>query len=607
MNWVGIAYIVLVVLTIVLGILMLAYTWPRRGVLGAKPLSMMLFVLIFWSAMVLAEILASSPGSKLVYLNLRQIGLVSLPVLWLLMTIELYEQDDWTRRWLLAGLFAFPALVLFLAYLNHPLVRASVDVTTRFGLTVIAVERGPWNTLEVAYSYTLILIGVFLLLDLTRRSAPGQRYQTVSLIIGIGITVIANFLDVSRLNPIAPLVPIVFAFVPSSLFFMWGLFRQPLLDVLPVAHDRVLEAIADGVMVVNGVGRIVDLNRSAGDILRRALPNQPQPLGKMLVDVMIDWPEWKAASPELRSRFEVPFVKADARIFYEVEVTTLKTLRGDLMGQIMLINDITAHKHAMELQAESERIHVLQQFIRDASHDLRTPMSIIQSSAYLMKRLADKQIGDLATLHPKLPQVYASVIEGAIDLTGKLRDRAVAADDAARRLWSILSGMIELAELEAASAIEKHPMDLNLIVEAVVKGRHAEAERHGVALEHTSDASIPVIFADERHLSRAIDAVILNAIQYTLTGGRISVRTQRAGESVCVEVADTGIGIKPDDLPRIFDRFFRADPSRSTETGGAGLGLSLAKAILEAHGGSISVQSELGAGSTFKLLVPLGA
>ena len=606
MSLAGAAYSALIVLTIILGALMLAYTWRRRLVPGGRPLVSILVLLIGWAAALLGEIVSPPIESKLLYFNLRQIGQVTLPVLWLVLTVEVYRQDFWRNRWLLAALFGVPAVTMILAFSNQPLLRESIGLGSRFGLTIIAAQRGPWTTLGTAYNYTLTMIGIVLLMDLLRRTVPGQRQQTFILIAGIIPMVLANLLDLMELNPVAPLSPTVFVFVPMGLALMWGLFRQRLIDVMPVAHDRVLEAIADGVLVINRAGLIVDLNRAARDIFSRTLPNQGQLLGKSLTEVLRDWPEWQAESPEPRAKFEVGFAADSTRLIYRVDVTTLNTPTGDLMGQIMLINDITAEKQGQELQAERERILVLQRFIRDASHDLRTPMSVIQSSAYLMKRLADKQIGDLATLHPKLPQVYAAVIEGAIDVTGKLRDRAVAADDAAKRLWSILSGMIELAELEAASVIEKHLMDFNLIVEAVIKGRSAEAERHGLLLEHSLADAIPPIHADEKRLSRAIDAVVSNAIQFTPQGGKIMVKTVMLDGSVCVEVVDSGIGIAPDDLPRVYDRFFRSDPARGTDTGGAGLGLSLAKAIIEAHGGSITAESELGVGSSFKLSIPAG-
>lgn len=605
MDPVGVVYIAMLLVTTSLGILMLIYSWQRRDAPGGRPVVAMLVMVVFWAACVLSELASSRFQTKLVFFNLRQISLTSLPILWLVMSVEVHRQDVWRNRWLLVLLFAWPTALGLLSVTNHPLMRESLSTVTSHDLTIITSQRGPWALLETAYSYAMILIGIVLLIDLLRRTVASQRHQTITLILGICFTFFGNLIDQMGLNPIYPLNLLVIMFVPASFCWTWGLFRRRLLDVLPVAHDRVLEAIADGVMVVNSAGTIVGLNRAAHDIFARTLPNQHEILGRPVVEALADWKEWQVSTPEPRSCFEVTYGTEPNALTFDVAVTTLRTPRGALMGQVMLINDVTAEKQTFMLLAERERIEVLQKFLRDASHDLRTPMSVIQSSAYLMKRIADKQIETLATLHPRLPQVYASIVEAAIDMTGKVRDRAVAADDAAKRLWSILQGMFELAELEAVSMMEKQRVDINLIVEMVVRARFNDIERHGVTVQTSLDRSIPMLIADEKRLHRAIDAVIINAIQYTPAQGAVDVRTLSNNGHACIEVKDTGIGITTDDMPRIFDRFFRADASRSTETGGAGLGLTLAKAIIDAHAGSIDVASVPGSGSTFTLRLPM--
>src|SRR5208283_195804 len=109
---------------------------------------------------------------------------------------------------------------------------------------------------------------------------------------------------------------------------------------------------------------------------------------------------------------------------------------------------------------------------------------------------------------------------------------------------------------------------------------------------------------DPDKISQAVINLLSNALKFTRTGGCVEVRVEPRDEFVEIGVADTGIGIGEDDLPRVFERFYRADSSRSRATGGAGIGLSIAKAIVEAHGGTISAISELGKGSDFRLILP---
>jgi signal transduction histidine kinase len=605
MQPIGTVYISLLVLTPALGLAMLGYTLRRRAVTGAGPLALMIATMTAWVCAALGEAASSTLEAKLFFYNLREVAVVSVPVFWTMLAYEIYRQEYWRRWRLLAILFIVPALTVLLAFTSQPILRPAVEVVERFGIGGIDIRRGPWIAISTAYLYSLYLFGIVLMIDITRRTVPAQRGQTRSILIGIVILVVGNLSDVLRVNPFAPLVPIALTFTPVSLCLMWGLFRQRLPDVLPVARDRVLDAIADGVVVVNGAGHIVDLNRAARAIFYRSLPASARDLiGRDVSEALNAWPEWAVACHG-RPRFQVSHGHGDDRLSYEVEVTPLTGARNETIGQIMVMNDITAHKKAFDLQAEHERILVLQRFIRDASHDLRTPMSVLQSTAYVMKRLADKQIETLATLHPKLPSVYAAHIEDAIDMTGKLRDRAVASDDAARRLWSILSGMIELAEMETSGALEPEGTDLTDLVDAVIKARRGDAERHEVTLTFTPDAPTRPIIADEKRLIRAIDAVVLNALQYTQPGGSVDVESACDDSAATVVVKDTGMGIGEDDIKHIFDRFFRADRARSTETGGAGLGLPLARSIIEAHGGKITVESEFGIGSVFRLTFPL--
>jgi len=115
------------------------------------------------------------------------------------------------------------------------------------------------------------------------------------------------------------------------------------------------------------------------------------------------------------------------------------------------------------------------------------------------------------------------------------------------------------------------------------------------------------IQADLSEIERALGKLLINALGYTPPGGSITVNVLKQDQSAVIEISDTGIGISPEDLPNIFQRGFRADGARSMDTGGSGLGLPIARRIIEIHGGTIDVDSTLDAGSTFRVLIPLSA
>jgi two-component system sensor histidine kinase BaeS len=165
--------------------------------------------------------------------------------------------------------------------------------------------------------------------------------------------------------------------------------------------------------------------------------------------------------------------------------------------------------------------------------------------------------------------------------------------------------MIEVTELEGAFQFEFAQHDLNALVEHCLHGQRTAAECKQLRLEFALDSALPQIEADEEKLSRAIEHLVDNAVQYTPPCGTIRVRTCRSAGEAIIQISDTGIGINADDLPHIFEQFYRADKARSMSSGGAGLGLFIAKRIVEAHAGRIEAESAIGQGTTFRIRLPL--
>jgi len=133
-----------------------------------------------------------------------------------------------------------------------------------------------------------------------------------------------------------------------------------------------------------------------------------------------------------------------------------------------------------------------------------------------------------------------------------------------------------------------------------------QAKQKGVRLELLLNGAAPTLHADETRLGQVLDNLLSNALRYTPSGGRIVLGASAANGRVTFSVQDTGPGIAPEALPLIFDRFYRADPARSEATGESGLGLAIAKALVEAHGGTLSVESTVGQGTTFRIDLPAG-
>ncbi len=248
--------------------------------------------------------------------------------------------------------------------------------------------------------------------------------------------------------------------------------------------------------------------------------------------------------------------------------------------RVVAVRDITELKHQEELVVEREKVRVLQKFIGNLSHDLRTPLSVINTSIYLIDRLAqepDRQHRQIDVLQTQ-----------------------------AAHMQRLLEDLISMSRLDKAdtSDFKFALMNVNEPVTEAIRDHQNLALRKKQTLSYELANDLPDVLVDADQFKLAIKHLILNGLSYTTDGGKVTVATLCSPTSVMVQVRDNGVGIQPGDLPHIFEHFYRADPARG-EDGGTGVGLTIAKKIVEAHGGSIRVESQPGEGSVFSVVLPI--
>lgn len=227
-----------------------------------------------------------------------------------------------------------------------------------------------------------------------------------------------------------------------------------------------------------------------------------------------------------------------------------------------------------ERTASRER---LQQFVADASHELRTPVTTIRGYAELYRL-------------------------GALTNVAELDDAMRRTEQEAVRMARLVDDMLTLAKLGASRPLERRPVDLRVLLDDAASDARAVAPERSISVG--GDRAVPVV-GDVDRLRQVIANVIGNALIHTPDGAAIdTVAVARDGQ-VVVEITDQGPGMEYDVAARVTERFYRADPGRSRERGGSGLGLSIAEAVIAAHGGTIEVMSEAGRGTTVRLVLPV--
>ncbi|MBI3163309.1 MAG: HAMP domain-containing protein [Chloroflexi bacterium] len=257
---------------------------------------------------------------------------------------------------------------------------------------------------------------------------------------------------------------------------------------------------------------------------------------------------------------------------------------GDLGQRVKLDSDDEIGQVARSFNRMAESLAEAdvqrRNMMADIAHELRTPLTVVQGN---LEALMDG-VYDLT------PENVAAVHKQTVVLTrlvGDLRDLALA----------------EAGQLR----LEVKVLSLADVIAQVTEGLEVQAHEKEVTLKSELAAGLPKVQADEQRITQVLFNLISNALRHTPAGGTVTTSAELRDERILVSVRDTGTGIPPEDLPHVFERFYRADRSRARSTGGSGLGLTIAKQIVEAHGGQIWAQSWLGAGSTFTFSLPLSS
>ena len=254
--------------------------------------------------------------------------------------------------------------------------------------------------------------------------------------------------------------------------------------------------------------------------------------------------------------------------------------RDEMAELAVSLNEMTAQLQAME-QKQKEVDTLRRDLIAWVSHDLRTPLTSIRA---ILEALADGVVEDPATVQRYLQTAQQDI----------------------RSLSSLIDDLFEMAQVDAGG-LQLQPAAGSIadLISDTLESFAELAKRRGVELTGKVQPGADPVTMDVQRMGRVLANLVGNALRHTPEGGQVQICAVKDARWLTVEVEDTGEGIKPEDLPYVFDRFYRGEKSRSRATGGAGLGLAIAKGVVEAHGGQIGVESSPGKGARFYFTLPV--
>ncbi|SFJ74928.1 ATP-binding protein [Thermoflavimicrobium dichotomicum] len=341
-----------------------------------------------------------------------------------------------------------------------------------------------------------------------------------------------------------------------------------------LSHEKeqltsILRSMTDGVITLNAKGKVIMTNPPADRLL--AIFREPGNLS------------FKATLPPPLKEFFDTVVKEEKEIVGDITeqgrtwavVMAPLYARGQLRGAVAVFRDVTEERRLDKMRKD---------FVANVSHELRTPLAMLQG-------YSEALIDDIAQSPEEIKEIAQVINEESM------------------RMGRLVRELLDLARMEAGH-IQMHlsHLDVTQFIQRVVRKFQALARERGVEVTGEVAENLPIVRWDEDKIEQVLTNLIDNAIRHTPEGGAVTVRAFQSGKHIFLEVEDTGTGIPEEDLPFVFERFYKADKARTRgkgKSGGTGLGLSIVKHLVNAHLGNVTVRSQVGKGTVFSVQLPV--
>lgn len=333
----------------------------------------------------------------------------------------------------------------------------------------------------------------------------------------------------------------------------------------------ILTNMSDGVIATDETGKIILMNRRAGEMLR--IQGELPESADMITLLHLSQEEREILKlGTMHSTILENETEEGDTFLIRVTFTPIHRREAGIVGTIAVLQDVTEQE-----QLEASR----REFVANVSHELRTPLTTIKSYTEALE--------DGAMEDPELGPKFASVIQNQTE-----------------RMIRLVTDLLHLSRLDSKEAqLRKQPVSVMEMLEEVADRFSFQMQEKGIKPTLFIGSEVGSAWADRDQIDQVLDNLMSNAMKYTPEGGTIAIEARQTDDGVlAISVQDNGMGIPKKDLERIFERFYRVDKARSRNMGGTGLGLSIAREIVKAHGGTISLQSELGKGTKVTFTLP---
>ena len=582
-------YVLLSVVSMVVSIWLAFTIWSKRPGEGILPFVLMAVGLTIWTFGNSAQLSFTTLSAKVIFLQITYLGITIVPPAWMLFCLAYTGRGNWITRRKMLLLLIEPILVQIAIFTNpsHMSFWQEFSLEQVGGIFVTNSLAGNLFWVHATYSYIALLVGCVVLIRTMMRSPQLYRGQMTLLLVGAFAPWIANIIYLAGWSPLPDFVDLTpLAFVITVVTFGWSMYRFRLLDLVPIARDVIVDNMDDAILVLDSTLRIVDANHSAVKLLQKPLN---QMIGQPVPQVLSNQEELLEQLTKtgiLETEIELPI--AENIHFFKLRVSSIYNQHKVTNGHIVVVQDITTLKkanQALTLANEKtlEMTRLKSEFLATMSHELRTPLNAI--IGYTELQLAG-MVGELTDVqHQYQERVFSN----------------------ANHLLELINDILDLSKVEAGRMeLISEAFNLrNWVNEIVQQNSVLAEEKHLEFIVNIDDKMPQSIIGDAGRLRQIVINLLSNAIKFTPKGS-VKLNVKRHSESIwAIEVEDTGIGIPPHKQETVFDEFHQVDNSSTRQYSGTGLGLAIVRKLALAMGGNVRLNSVLGEGSQFSIILPL--
>ena len=548
---------------------------------------------IIWMLMSALEVASDSLPTKLVFFKMHFVGVLIVPTTWLILTMQLSGYERWVKRSTLVVLSVVPVITLLLIFTNesHGLMWSNITLNSVNSFFPLNANRGlGYWLLVVGYSNFALMFAVVIFLRRVIASRSLYRRQAVPLIFVSCVPWAFN--AVWLLNPslFMYIDPTPLGLTIAASITLWRLAYLPGADIIPVAHEMIVDSMNEAVIILDAQTRIVELNPRAQQLVGHNLSDA---LGKPVERM---WAEWAGVKKELDSGTErvreVSFGVGEEKKVYEMLSSYLSGITSDRPNLLITLRDITERKildeklrlYSNQLKEHSEhledlvqeRTKALQQAQRMATigelaamvgHDIRNPLQGIAIATHYLMTIEGSKLGEKG-------KEMLQLIQEDILRSDKIINDLL---DYSRELH------LEQSETDAKSITKDALTHLKIPAEIRV-------------VDSTQNETKMILDAEK--MQRVFLNLLQNAIDAMPKGGTLTITSKRSNGRVEIAFRDTGVGMTEETMRKLWS------PLYTTKAKGMGFGLAISRRVVEAHEGSITVESRPGEGSTFTVSLP---